>query len=123
MAILDLTVQNLIAKYPATPLAANAADITWTAAGAAFADGFRFPHTGKEILLVRNDNAGPQTVTINSVANAKGRSGSISTYSVGIGEYAAFPPFPVDGWRQTSGYLTGAASAADVYLAVLRLPD
>lgn len=115
--------QNLIVKYPVTPLTANSADFVWTAAGADFADGFRFQHTGKEILLVRNDNVGAQTVTINSVANQRGRTGTISAYSVGAGEYAAFPPFPVEGWRQSNGYLTGAASAADVQLAVLRLPD
>ncbi len=123
MAILTLTVQNLIAKYPVTPLTANSADFVWTAAGASFADGFQFAHTGKEILLVRNDNAGAQTVTIDSVPDAKNREGDITAYSVGAGEYAAFPPFPVEGWRQSNGMLKGAASAADVYLAVLRLPD
>ena len=123
MAILTLTVQELPAKYPATPLTANSADFTWTAAGANFADGFRFAHTGKEILLVRNDNVAAQTVTILSEPNTKGRRGDITAYSVGIGEYAAFPPFPLAGWRSAAGYLVGAASATDVMLAVLRLPD
>ena len=123
MAILTVTVQNLLGKYPVTPLTANSADIVFTPAGADFADGFQFVHTGREIILVRNGNVGAQTITINSVPNAKGRSGTITAYSLGAGEYAAFPPFPVDGWRQSSGYLTGAMSAADVEIAVLRLPD
>lgn len=99
MARLSLTVQNIIAKYPTLPL------------------------TGKEILLVHNANAGAQTVTISSVVDPYKRTGDITTYSVGIGEYAAFPPFPKDGWAQSDGYLYFAASAADVNFAVLRLPD
>ncbi len=123
MARLALTPKSLPAKYPALPIAANALDFTWTEAGADFADGFSFPLTGKEILLVRNDNAGAQTVTISSVADEYGRTGDITTYSVGIGEYAVFPQFQLAGWKQSDGKLYGAASAADVSLAVLRLTD
>jgi hypothetical protein len=123
MAILTLTVQNVIAKYPAPPLTANAADFVWTAAGADFADKARFIHTGRELILVRNNNVGAKTVTIESVADPKNRTGNITTYSVGAGEYAVFGPFPVLGWRQTTGYLQLAASAADVMFAILRLPE
>jgi len=122
MAELTLTVQQMIGKYPSLPLTANAADFTWTAAGADFADGAVFPLTGREILLVRNDNVGAQTVTITSVADDKNRTGDITTYSVGAGEYAVFPCLAVDGWRQTDGNLDIEASAADVMFAVLRLP-
>lgn len=123
MARLALPVKQLPAKYPALPIAANALDVTWTAAGAAFADGFSFPLTGKEILLVRNGNVGAQTVTINSVADPYRRTGDITAYSVGPGEYAVFPQFQMTGWQQPNGLLHGAASAADVMLAVLRLAD
>jgi hypothetical protein len=123
MARLALTVQNVIAKYPALPLTASSADFVWTAAGADFADGASFTLTGKEILLVRNDNVGAQTVTVSSVVDPYNRTGNITTYSVGIGEFAVFPPFPKEGWAQTDGKLYFAASAADVYFAVLRLPD
>ena len=123
MAILTVTVQPLLGKYPVTPLKANSADIVFTPAGVNFAEGFQFAHTGREIILVRNGNVAAKTITINSAPNAKGRSGTITAYSVGASEYAAFPPFPVDGWRQSSGYMTGAMSAADMEIAVLRLPD
>ena len=123
MAILTLTVQSVIPKYPATPLTVEAADFVWTTAGADFADGARFPHTGREVILIHNLNAGAQTITINSSADPKGRQGTITTYSVGIGEYAVFGPFPVTGWRQADGYLTMAASATDVWFAILRLPE
>ena len=104
------------------PVTANSADFVWTAAGADFADGFAFASTGKEVLLIRNDNAGAQTVTINSQADPYKRTGDITTYSVGIGEYAVFYP-PVDSFRRSDGTIWGAAAAADVMLAVLRLPD
>jgi len=123
MAVLDVPVQTISAKYPSLPIAANGLDFTWTAAGAAFADGAQFPLTGKEILLVRNDNAVAQTVTINSVADPYNRTGNITAYSIGAGEYAVFPQFQQTGWMQSSGKLSFAASAADVYFAVLRLPD
>lgn len=122
MTRLALSAQLTKGSYPSLPLSANSADVAWTAAGAEFADGFSIPHTGKEILLVRNDNVGPQTVTINSLADAKHqRTGDITTYSVGAGEYAVFGPWQADGWRQSTGLVHGAASAADVMLAVIRL--
>ncbi len=71
---------------------------------------------------MRNDNAGAQTVTITSEADEKNRLGDIEDYSVGIGEYAMFGPFPRDGWADSGGYLNFEASAADMYFAVIRLP-
>lgn len=122
MAVLDVTPQSPPGKYPATPLVADSADLEWTAAGEDFAEGARFPCTSRELLLVRNDNAGAQTVTITSEADEKNRLGDIEDYSVGIGEYAMFGPFPRDGWADSGGYLNFEASAADMYFAVIRLP-
>lgn len=122
MARLALTPQNAPGSFPALPLAANAADFVFTPAGAQFVDGFSFPWTGRELLLVQNANAGAQTVTLNSVADRRRhRSGDITTYSVGIGEFAVFGPFEeADGWRQSDGKIYGAASATDVKLAVIK---
>jgi hypothetical protein len=122
MARLALTPQTLLGSYPALPLTANAADVTFTAAGASFADGAGFPLTGGEILLAKNANAGAQTVTITSVADELKRTGDITTYSIGIGEIAVFGPFDIKGWRQSDGKLYIAASAADISFAVLKLP-
>jgi hypothetical protein len=124
MARATLTPQAVAASgYPTLPLTANAADIVFTAAGAGFADGHQFAHTGREIILVQNANVGAQTVTVSSVAdpNMK-RTGDITTYSVGASEFACFGPFPVDGWRQTDGNMYLAATATDVKFAILRLP-
>lgn len=121
MARLALTPQTLPGSYPALPLSANSVDVTFTAAGASFADGAGFPLTGGEILLVKNANVSAQTVTISSVADDLKRTGDISTYSIGASEIAVFGPFELKGWRQADGKLYIAASATDVQFAVLKL--
>ena len=122
MARLALTVQDLLPGYPATPITAQALDFVWTQAGADFADGASFPLTGKEILLVRNDNVGAQTVTIDSVVDKYNRSGPITAYSLGIGEYMALPIFKRPGWMQTDGNLHFEGSVTDIAFCVLRMP-
>lgn len=120
MARLVVPVTEIVSGYPATPLAANALDFVWTNAGAAFADGAGFIHTGREVLLIRNANAGAQTVTISSVADAQNRKGDITAFSFAAGEFGAIQ-VPVAGWRQPDGQLYFAATATDVAFAVLRL--
>lgn len=122
MARLAITPKDAPGPYPALPISANARDVAFTAAGADFADGASFPITGRELLLVHNGNAGAQTVTITSVADDKNRTGDITTYSIGIGEYALFGPFKKAGWAQSTGLLHFAATAADVEFLVLRVP-
>ena len=75
-----------------------------------------------DIVVAHNTQAGAQTVTFDSVADPEtGRSGDITTYSIGIDEYAAFGPFTFRGWRQpTTGWLHYEASHVDVLLGVLR---
>lgn len=123
MSRLALTPVSLPAKYPALPITPNALDAAFTAAGADFADGASFPMTEKEILIVHNANAGAQTVTITSTIDPYKRTGDITAYSIGIGEYAVFPQFQKAGWVQSDGNLYLAASAADVEFLVLRLVD
>jgi hypothetical protein len=123
MARLALTPKSLPLKYPVLPITANALDFAFTAAGADFAEGASFPMTEKEVLIVHNGNVGAQTITITSVADPYARTGNITTYSLGAGEYAVFPQFQKAGWMQTDGNLYFAASATDVEFAVLRLVD
>ncbi len=119
-----LTVQTVVAcGYPTLPLTANSADFVFTAAGADYAAGMGFTHTGREIILVHNANVGTQKITVVSVPDDKKRTGDITEYSMAAGEYAVFGPFPIEGWRQTSGLLHLLASATDVEVAVLRLPQ
>lgn len=120
MARIAITPQTTIGSAPSLPLAADSADFTWTAADQG--DGNDTPLTGRELLLARNDNAGAQTVTVHSVPDAYNREGDITTYSMAAGDYAAFGPFDIAGWKQADGKLWFNGSAADVFFAVLRLP-
>ena len=121
MARLALVPIDVVSGYPATPLAVNALDIVFTNAGAQFVDGAGFPHTGREVLLIRNLNVGAQTVTINSVNDDKNRKGDITAFSFATLEIGAIC-LPKTGWSQPDGQLYFAASATDVAFAVLRLP-
>ena len=99
---------------------AAAANLTWTAADATNKNAFVF--TGREILLVRNDNAGEQTVTIQSVACEHARTGNLSK-AIAASAYAVFPLFSNgEGWRQTDGKIYVDAASADVKFCVLRIP-
>lgn len=122
MPRLAIPVQAPLSAHPVLPIAADSADVTWTAAGAAFVDGASFPMTGRELLLVRNPTGGALTVTITSVVDERNRVGDIAAYSIGAGEVAKFWFNRMEGWRQNTGLLHFAASAAGLEFAVIRLP-
>jgi len=111
------------AKYPVLPITANALDITFTAAGADFADGAGFVMNEKDILIAYNPDSSAHTVTISSVVDPYNRTGNITSYSIGAGEHAVFPQFKKDGWAQSDGKLYFATDNALVQFAVLRLTD
>lgn len=113
-----LTSQTPKGPYPGT-VAANDLDITFAAMDAV--NGNSVTLNGPLLLLFRNDNAGAQTVTINSTTDPYNRSGDVSAYSIGAGEYAAFIVKPL-GWIQSDGALYLDTSSADVKIAVLKLP-
>lgn len=112
-----LTKTNLLGGYPATPLAADSADVVFTAADVA--NGNQFAPTGKDLVLAYNSGGSPYTVTVTSVVDENNRSGTITTYSIGAGEIAAFGPFPLTGWRQADGYIYLDASNVAVKFAVV----
>lgn len=114
-----LAIQNI--KGPFATIAANGADFTFAAG--TITDGDTFACTGREILLVKN-GTGTNTITITSVANAKARTGDITTYSLGAGEFAAFGVGLTNtpGWK-SSGVIRITVSSAEVSVAVLKLPD
>ena len=121
MARLLIVPQEVIGSYPDLPVTADSADIGWTLSAADFAEGFRFPLTGRELLIIKNDNAGAQTVTLSSLVSKRtNRKGDIATYSMGISEIVVFGPFQKDGWQQVSGELFGAVTAADINIAVIK---
>lgn len=111
-------------KYPTLPLSALAAAFSFTAADVP--NGNQAPSTGREILLVRNTDAAPQTVTVTSSPDLLSRSGDIAAYSLPIGsvnpQFAVLGPFPVSGWKQPDGNLYFSGSSANIAFAVVQLP-
>jgi len=114
--------QSILGPYPTLPVTANALDIAFTAPAVA-ADGISFPLTGHEVLLARNVAVGAQTITIQSAPDSRGRSGDITTYSIGAGEFIAFDARAQEGWRQSDGSFYAVMSTVDVEVAILRLSN
>ena len=99
---------------------ANAADLTMAAADVG--NGNQFASSGRDLLVAYNSGGSPYYVTVSSVADPYGRTGDITQYDVGAGEYAVFGPFKRPGWIQTDGYVYVDAENAAVYLGVVALP-
>ena len=57
-----------------------------------------FVATGNDLVIIHNTHAGIKTVTITSVANKWGRSGTLTAIDVPIGGYCIFGPMVVAGW-------------------------
>jgi len=116
-----ITPQSPPGPYPSLPLGAGAADVTFTAADAVNFN--NFVSTGRELLLVNNPSGSAYTVTVHSVADPLGRTGDITTYSVGAGKTSMLGPFLQPGWLQSDGTVWVDASNAALLLAVVRLPS
>jgi len=99
---------------------ANAADLTMAAADTANQN--YFVAAGNDLVVAHNGGAGALTITINSVADEYGRTGDVTAYSLGAGEYAIFGPFKIAGWQQSTGRIHLEASGADVKFGVVALP-
>lgn len=121
----DLGTANLLTLLGAYPtLQPTAGTMTLTLLAADTTNKEKFQVTGKEILVAYNSNAGStaRTVTITSVADEKGRTGDITTYSIAARKLFAFGPAQLAGWQQSDGYVYVEASDAEVLWGVLRLP-
>ncbi|MBI5964938.1 MAG: hypothetical protein HY863_15775 [Chloroflexi bacterium] len=121
MARQTLTKVTLLGSYPALPIAANAADVAFVAADVTNKE--QIVPGGNDLIVVWNTHAtNPYTVTFNSVADDKNRTGDITAYSIGAGEIAMFGPFKQTGWMQTDGKMYMEASNAAIKYAVIALP-
>jgi hypothetical protein len=119
MARTAVTAQTPKGPYPGT-ISANLLDITFTAADASNANTTAW--IGNRMLVVaRNSGAGARTLTISSIADSHGRTGDVTAFSMGAGEYAAFL-VERDGWQQADGALYWTAEHAEVLVAVLAVP-
>jgi len=108
-------------NFPATlPITANAADLVMTAADATNKE--EFVSSGREIVIAHNTGVSTRTVTVTSVADGfSKRTGDISAYSLGAGEYAVFGPFERQGWMQSDGKIYLEASHADVKFGIVTI--
>lgn len=80
-----------------------------------------FISTGREILVFRNDDVAPVSVTITSTADPQGRTGD-TTLSITNATYAVSQLFPRVGWAAAAGTIAIVCADADVFVAVLRIP-
>lgn len=114
-----LTPKTALGSYPSLPIAADAADLAFTAADATNKE--QFTASGNDLLVAYNSGASPRTITITSVADEKGRTGDITTYSLAAGEFAVFGPLKKAGWMQSDGKIYMEASHAEVKWAIVAL--
>jgi len=121
MARTTLTKTTALGAYSASYATANAADATFTAADAS--NGNQFVAGNNDLVVVRNSGASPYTLTISSVVDPYARTGDITTYSIGAGEYAVFGPFRNVGWMQSDGYVYLTGSNASLLIGVIALPS
>ena len=115
-----ITVQQM--KSPFDAVVATGFDFTFAAS--TLTDGDTFVCTGREILLVQNTTAGALTITVTSVVDDKGRTGDITTYSVGANGFSVIPVGLTNssGWKSSAGTIRITCSAVTLKVAVLRLP-
>lgn len=115
---------------PETPLgglgdysSANVADFPMAATtGLSGSSGNQFVASGKDLVYVKNTQAGTQTITFTSADDPQGRQEDITAYELETGEYARFGLFGIVGWRQTDNNIYFETSHADVLVAVFALP-
>lgn len=75
---------------------------------------------GQELVICRNTDSAPHTVTIEGVEDPFGRTITV-TYNIPPRTFAAFGPFEPVGWRQLDGKLYLNADDPAVQFAVLRV--
>lgn len=123
MARTPITLTVSIGPYPVLPVTADSADVVMAAlTGSSGSNGNQcaFGNFNRLLLVFQNtDGASARTVTLTSIAGANifNRSGDVSAYSMGIGEFASFL-VERNGWVQSDGNLYFEASSANVKVAI-----
>jgi hypothetical protein len=106
--------QDAPGSYPTVGVA-----LTFTAADVANKE--ELTMTGQELLLALNTGVGAQLVTIETVANQRGRTADITADSLAAGAMHCYGPFTnKSGWEQ-AGKLLFEADAVDVEFAVVKI--
>lgn len=118
MARKQIPIISPLGPYPGT-VAALALNFVFTTADSVNFDQFNF--TGRELIIVRNSTAGALTVTFESAADPQGRLADITTYTVGVGLFAAFWVGALPGWNQAGQFFL-RSSASTMDYAIIKIP-
>jgi hypothetical protein len=115
-----ITVQDILNPWAA--YGAGTADFTFAAG--TISTGDTFVCTGRELLVVHNNDVGATTITVTATDDETNRAESITTYALAAGDYAVFGVGLTNakGWKSGTGTISILVSDADVMVAVLRLP-
>lgn len=119
MARATLTRTAPLGPYPTLQPAANALDLTMTAADVSNLNQILLD--GPMLVIAQNTDSVDRTITITSAVDPQNRSGDITTYTISADDIAVFKIDQVAGWRQSDGYLYLQASNAAVRLGAIRL--
>src|ERR1043165_8918269 len=104
---------TVVGPYPTLPPAADSLDLVFSAADTVNLNQIALGAAKYLLLLWNNTGGSAYTITLTSVADKFGRTGDITTYSVGIGEFGGIL-IDRDIWAQTDGNLYLQASNAAV---------
>lgn len=115
MPRITLTKTTSPGPYPAAGVA-----VTMTAADTTNKE--QIALTGRELIVIQNTGAGSRSYTITSIADSRGRTGTIAAQSIAAGAIHVIGPFALDGWLQADGMLYIEASHAEVKWGVITLP-
>lgn len=119
MARTTITRTTPLGPYPTLQPAADSMDLILTAADTT--NNNQILLDGPMVVVAHNSGASTRTITITSAVDPQNRTGDITTYSMGAGEYFAFKIDQISGWKQSDGYLYLAASHAEVKIGAIRL--
>lgn len=119
MARVTLTRTTPLGPHPTLQPAANALDLTLTAADSTNKE--QFVLDGPVLIVAHNLGVGARTITLTSVADSKNRTGDVTAFSIGADEIAVFKVDNTEGWKQTDGYMYIEASNAEVRWGIVRL--
>jgi hypothetical protein len=89
--------RTALAVQTAGPHGAVLDDITFTAADAT--NDHEFVNSGREVLLMKNDDASPHTATVVSVTDERGRTGD-ETITCGASDICIVPFLDPSVWNQ-----------------------
>src|SRR6185312_1524756 len=103
MARTTLTRTTPLGPYPSLQPAANALDLTMTAADTVNFNQILFD--GSMYVIAQNTDSVDRTVTITSAVDAQNRSGDITTYTISADDILVLKMDQFPGWRQSDGYL------------------